>query len=213
MSEKEKAVSGRLAVLNKTVENAEQCVTELNSDGSKRRESIRALDADIQAKQHEIDTNLDVYKERRTAEIKEHVSALDDNVVVAADKLTKLEAELGAKRVDLGNLTLQIQETKHKADSDLDATRAEAVKLGETIESLQALYDDLRIKVKEAEYARSQAIASRDKAEIEHEQFKKYEKRARAELNATDRSLQDRQADVATSEQFLRNKRSFLPEL
>lgn len=90
--------------------------------------------------------------------------------------------------------------------------RAEAEKIGSLIEELQVVADDLHSKIREAIFERDRALSSRDKALLEHEQFKKYEAKARIELNKRERMLNNRQVEISTS-QSTHTTRSFLAEL
>lgn len=186
---------------------------ELVSDIASANEDIRSLDEERKIREEHLTDDLIAYKEAEKAKIEAELVKVVDEITSKSATSSELDTTLNDKRAEVAVLIDTIAQKKHEAERDYRMKHEEAEMVGSTLEELQRLVDEAKQTLKDVQYARDKAMAQRDTAQVEHERFLKYEKVARGTLDAKDRSLQERESELSQNEQFMKNRRSFLPEM
>lgn len=169
--------------------------------------------AELTRQKASFDKDLEAYGDSRKQEIKQAILQTNDELVANRAELKVLQDEIAAKEQQLAELnTVYIEEAeqlKQSTTATNDAIEANRQKVAET----QAEIDKLIEERNKIAYDFDNFQITMSKARAEHDNFLEYERKAKKILDAKDRELQSRQAEMATQSQFLKNSRSFLPEL
>lgn len=198
---------------NAEVEALEATKVTLSFKNQKLGEKLADIEALIATKKLEIDSNLEKYeKDRRTA-LNESIRELEQQEANAKEELASINQSMQETQAAIdARMKLASDEIEQAADT-LKGIFKETEEQEERLTKLKAQTVALEPEVKRALYKRDEAVAITKKAKIEFDQFIDYEQKARKVLNTKDKELQDRQSELDASNQFIENRRSFLPPL
>lgn len=164
-------------------------------------------------KRAEIDADMEAYARGKRTEYNDTLADTQKLIKDAQRRLSTIEADTHEfqSRLDSARQLRVAQRTT--AEAQLAEIVAEVDKLTKAKLSYQAEVETQKTKLKRVLVERDEAVATRDKAKIEHDNFVKYETQARDILDTKDRELQQKAANLTTDERRLKAKRSFLAEL
>jgi chromosome segregation ATPase len=186
---------------------------ELESERAEKALQLADLHSEINSRKTSVDRELAAYSLSKKQAIRDEILAVNAELQAPQAELMSITEQITNKQEELRLLNqTAIQEqqdvklAKATIDSDLLEKQAEQTELNEKIyEAKQSLQKLL--------FERDNAMMTIQKARDEHKKFTDYELKARKILDTKDRELQERETDITTQSQFLRNKRSFLPPL
>lgn len=165
-----------------------------------------------EAKQ-KLDAELEEYAAVRKQEIKDQILAENEILRELRSEEHTLQLSIETKKTELTELSriyLDDQADIRASSEEKERTialNAEAIEVSNR--ELEKVKDEIRAAV----YERDKILLITDKSREDHDKFLAYEKRARQILDDKDRELQAKAADVSQANQFLKSRRSFLPEL
>lgn len=195
-------------------------IDDLDIHRGRQKAKIAKLDKSIESKQKELEGGLKDYEDRRKSEVEAELTnknteliSLQASVDESQTELESIIQQIGDGKQQVADLVTGLNDEKIRLNTELADNRQKAAEIGQNIEGLEDLKDKLQNEVKELQYARGEAISATNKAIIQHEQFVKYEQKARAALDAKDKSLQEREDEVEKSSVLMRNARSNLPAM
>lgn len=194
--------------------------TDLERENGKLDDQLEATKRDLQVtineldtKKQTLDTELEEYSLARKQEIKDSILEANKELLVVNDQLSIKSIELEAKKTELSELSKVYVDEQ----SELVTSNEETKRLLEENKQLRAETEqeltDLQREVKQLQFDRDNLKAQMKSDSLKHEQFLDYERKARKILDTKDRELQEKSASITSENQFLENRRSFLPKL
>lgn len=179
-------------------------------------ENIRQLgevSQELADKKASLDQELEEYTLARKQEIKTDILKANEELILLSDKVAKVNIDLEAKKIELASFTevynqeqTELRQSNEQTEQLLLANKERQIAIKQEVDTKES-------ELQELSYKTDQMLAVLAKAKEEHEKFLAYEKKAKAILDTKDRQLQEKAGEVAQGNQFLKNQRSFLPEL
>ncbi len=192
---------------------AEKALQEAQTAAQEAGDKLVDIEKQIATKKAGIDQEIADYREHCQVEADNELSTVRKKLKDAKTELAEARSETAEAREDLNEINNSIQKRKDGIDQELVDKQAELDTLNSTIVDKQAEADDLKEQVKLLSRQKVQALAALAKAEDQHNKFVKYEAEARKVLDALDKSLTAKQADLNDQERFIRARRSNLPSM
>lgn len=175
-------------------------------------ENVKLL-AQLEAKKAVIDQELEDYSLARKKEIKTDILATHDQLVVINTELQQRTSELESIKTQLGQINQVFVDEQNELKASSAETAAVLAANKEKIVESVAELEKIQEEIKELQYRKDNDLITMARTKEEHEKFIEYERQARKVLDAKDRQLQEKAAEIAEQKQFLGNSRSFLSEL
>jgi chromosome segregation ATPase len=160
-----------------------------------------------------IDGELNEYERQQKEQIKKNILAANATLVNTTRELTAVKNDLISTRSDLEVLTKTISEEKTDHETEVKAAEDRIAELKQQIQTLEASIETLTKEVAALNYDKHNAQNALKKVNDQHQKFKDYETRAWKKLNDKDQELQSRAATLQETSQFVKGRRSYLPEL
>lgn len=193
---------------------------ELKRVRQQAREELEAVQSDLATlediatrKRAEVDADMESYGRRKRAEYDLVLADVTELISQAQTRFNDVKTAVADAQTILDN-------TRLAAITERTAAEAELARVAQKTQDLEARHPELEGKIevlttelKRVSVERDEAVATRNKAKIEHDNFLKYELRARDILDTKDRELQQKADNLNTDERRLKAKRSFLAEL
>jgi chromosome segregation ATPase len=186
---------------------------ELESKRADKADELAELRRQVENRKATADKEVEEYAVAKKLAIKDDILVFNTELTEVREVHTDLSRQIDVKRKELADLNqAAIQEAfdLKLAHNTADQSLADKkTALAETTEQ----FDKAQEQLQKLLYKRDDAINTIKKAEDAHAKFKDYEIKARKILDAKDRELQEKAADISQQGQFLKNSRSFLAEL
>jgi chromosome segregation ATPase len=176
-------------------------------------DQVKDLDEVIAAKKADIDKDVESYGARRRREVELSLATESKKLDEIAAAIGEMEIVLETRREALTQLIQDAADARSGFAKETDEQNrwmeSQAAKKAEMKADIEAVDKELKALY----YKRDDVIATTSKAQARHDQFVAYEKEATKILQAKDRELQERQAELSVNERHLETRRSFLPPL
>lgn len=180
---------------------------------AKVQSDLFTLEEILGRKQAEIDADMETYGRRKRGEYDLVLADVRSLITEARQELASVQAQ----QTDAQNLLDVTRQNRvaerTAAEAEVAALTGEIRRLMDQKPIIEAEIAVVDTQLRRASVERDGAIADRDKAKIEHDNFLKYERQARDILDTKDRELQQKADNISTGERRLKASRSFLAEL
>lgn len=191
----------------------EQTIDRLESNRADKATELADLNKAVNRRKVTIDSELAAYSDQKKEAIKADIltvgSELDELRRTAKELAERIDAQRGELAV-LNQAAIDEQEDLKVLKADISReVRESTVERDALREELASLREERQKLI----YERDKTMASIQAAREEHDGFRAYEEKARKLLDAKDRELQEKSADISEQAQFMSNSRSFLPKL
>lgn len=194
-------------------EKLERSNNRLDVENTELARQFAEVTQELTDKKASLDKELEEYSLIRKQEIKAEILKVNEELLSVESLVAASNLELETKKTELAGLQqIYIDEQTELRDSNQETKRL----LAENKEQQAAIKDEIeasRRELQELDYKKNEVNISLAKAKEQHDKFLTYEKQARQVLDAKDRQLQDKAAELSQSSQFLQNQRSFLPPM
>jgi chromosome segregation ATPase len=173
----------------------------------------KPVEATTTARKAEIDAELEAYAQGRKKEIKDEILAKYRELETTKKELAGLYSELESIKTQLGEMQAVYTTEETELKELTEEAKKKKAEAKTEIAALETKTEEAREALGRVEYQKTQAEIALTRTREEHKKFVKYETDARAKLDARKRELDNQAAEISTSKEFLKNKRTTLAEL
>jgi chromosome segregation ATPase len=203
----------RLSSLKAKNNDLERDNHSLESDIDHGRHEVEKLAQQLKDREATFDSELGEYELGRKQEIKQRLLEANKELSDVLAELQEARSQHQESADNLRDLQAVYKQEQTELQDSNKATEAALAANKQRVEASETRISTLEAEIKDLLYKRDTASSDLKKIKEQHDKFVTYEREARKVLDTKDKQLQAREAELNTQGQFLRNSRSFLPEL
>lgn len=204
-------LESRLKSLESLNRRTEKELKEAELRKAKAHEASCLIEFATRRKQSEVGMKVEEYRKLAESKANDSLASVTDLIESLNNEKTSLEENIELLKKSKILITKELEELEDKLEEVESTNNAEIKKSNIRLKVLQ---DEVQRANSNLDTLQAQLLEQKDryvKCEKKMQDFVEYEKKAWKILQAKDKGLQEREARVAQSEQFVQNTQSFLP--